>query len=169
MHTSSLGWLRSPLVHVTHQSAVCSPQPGSGGRAEECSLCAILGHTGCSSSVTTAVHGCVFASFGRVRTVDAGVRVRVCFLCVRACVSFFSCAFAPQLCRCTCLSIAHFRTTASCLQLQMNGNHFGRTGQSIVTANLSINGQPLAGICHCLTLSGHFKLVLISHSQVWVP
>lgn len=34
---------------------------------------------------------------------------------------------------------------------------------------LSINGQPLAGVCHCLTLSDHFKLVLISHSQVWVP
>lgn len=34
--------------------------------------------------------------------------------------------------------------------------------------NLSINGQPLAGVCHCLTLSGHFKQVLISHSQVLV-
>lgn len=114
---------RSLLVHVTHQSAVCSPLLRQcGGRAEECSLCAILGHTGCSSSVTTAVHGCVFASFFYVYG-----------LWMQACVYFSVCVCVAPLCRCTHLSIAHFRTTTSCLQLQMNGSTLReRESQSIV-------------------------------------
>lgn len=113
MYTSYPRSLRSQLAHVTHQSAVCSPQRGSsGGRAEECSLCAILGHTSCSGSVTTAVHGCAFASF---TCMDYGCRH----------VFMFPCVCVPLLCRCTRLLIAHFRTTTSCLQLQMNGTTLG--------------------------------------------
>lgn len=113
MHTSSP---RSLSVHVTHRSAVCSPQRGSGGRAEECSPRAILGHTGCSGSATAAARGCALASF---TCADCG-----CGACV--CVFFPSvCVHVPPLCRCTHLSIAHFRTTTSCLRLQMNGTTSG--------------------------------------------
>lgn len=148
---------RSLLVHVTHQSAVCSPLLRQcGGRAEECSLCAILGHTGCSSSVTTAVHGCVFASF--FTCMDCGCRHVCIFLCV-----------------CVCSSTLQMHTSLDC-PLQDNDllpaianewKHFEREREPIYCpGNLSINGQPLAGVCHCLTLSCHFKLVLISHSQM---
>ena len=122
MYTSSPRSLRSLLVHVTHQSAVRSRQWGSGGRAEECSLCAILGHTGCSGGVTTAAHGCVFASF---TCVDYGCRQVCVFLCV---------------CACVCTSALLMHTSLDC-PLQDNDllpaianewNHFGRASQSIV-------------------------------------
>lgn len=101
------------MVHVTRQSAVW----GDGGRAEECSLCAILGHTGCSGNVT-AVHGCVFAPF---TCMDYG--------CMHVC--FYVCVYLNS-------ADAH----VSDCPLQDNNllpaianewNHFGSASQSIVS------------------------------------
>lgn len=140
---------RSLLVHVTHQSAVCLPQWGSRGRAEECSPCAIPGYTGCSGRVTTAVHGmCV----GPVYVY--GLWMQACVLCVYLCsadAQVFQLPTSgqrPLACNCKWMEPLWESEPIYC------------------PGNLSINGQPLASVCHCLTLSGHFKLVLISHSQV---
>lgn len=86
-------------------------------------------------------------------------------LWMHACV--FLCVCVPQLCRCTCLWLP----TSGQQPLACNCKWMEPLWERkpiYCQWNSSINGQPLAGICHCLTLSGHFKLVLISHSQVWV-
>lgn len=136
---------RSPLVHVTHRSAVCSPQRGSGGRAEECSLCAILGHTGCSGSAATAAHGCVCSPLFYVH----GLWMQACvhLHSADARISWLPTSGQPPLaCNCKWMEPLWESKPIYC------------------PGNSSVNGQPLAGVCHCLTLSGHFKLVLISHS-----
>lgn len=126
---------RSLSVHVTHQSAVCSPQWGSGGWAEECSLCAILGHTSCSGSVTTAVHGCAFDWF---TCMDCG--------CRRVYVSV-----------CVCLSVylhsadAHvsWLPTSEQRPLACNCKWMAPLWESkpiYCPRNSTINGQPLAGV-----------------------
>lgn len=71
------------LVRVTHQSNVCLPHQGRGGQ-RKCSLCAILGHTGCSSNVTSVL----FTSF----TCSHGLRMQA-FVHVGVCVCFYS----PQI------------------------------------------------------------------------
>lgn len=142
MYTSSP---RSLLVRVTHRSAECSPQRGGRGRAEECGLCAILGHRGCSGSVTTAVHGCVFGPF---TCIDCGCRhVSVCLHSADAQVPWLPTSGQQSLaCNCKWIEPLWESKPIHC------------------PGNSTINEQPLAGVCHCLTLSSHFNLVLMSPS-----
>lgn len=127
--------LCSLMVHVTHQSAVCWPQ---WWEAVECSLCSIPGDTGCSGSVSTAVHGYLSNSCMHTHHTCRSVGVYSC-VCV---------------CRCTSLSMAHFRTTTSCQQLQMN------------RATLRERANPLSWeFVYKWPTPGHFMLVLISHSR----
>lgn len=135
--------LRSLLVHVTQQSAVCSQRRDGGGRAEECSLSARLSHS--AAALTRAVHACLFSSF----MCFAWRWMHTCmFLHVRACV----CVFAQPLLRCTGVLIVYF-SMASCLQLKKIMEPLWGSEPFCCQGNLSVNGHPLGRGCHCVALS----------------
>lgn len=90
-------------------------------------------------------------------------------LWIVASMDFFA-AFplAPLSADFACLSIGHLKITISRLWSQVNGSPLNIAGPSIVPGiclQMSNHWQTFA---ICLTLSAHFKLVLISRSQVWV-